>query len=32
MDLQEIVPQLQYFDGVLPREALRAAMAQPEAI
>jgi hypothetical protein len=32
MDLQEIVPQLQYFDGVLPRRALRAAMAQQEAI
>lgn len=32
MDLQEIVQQLQYFDGELPRPALRAAMAQPETI
>jgi hypothetical protein len=32
MDLQEIVRQLQYFDAVLPRPALRAAIAQQDAI
>ena len=32
MDLQVIVQQLQSFDGGLPRHALRAAMAQQDAI
>jgi hypothetical protein len=32
MDLQEVVQRFQYYDGELPREALRAATAQQDAI
>ena len=32
MELEEIVQQLQHCEGVLPRQALRAAMTQQDAI
>jgi hypothetical protein len=32
VELQEIVQRLQYFDGVLPRQELRAAIAQQDTI